>query len=34
MDAETEIPICYEAELAEIADLDRMYHLNAAAKSC
>ena len=31
MDAETEIPICYEAELAEIAGLDRIYYLNAAA---
>jgi hypothetical protein len=31
MDAETKISICYEAELAEIADLDRIYYLNAAA---
>jgi hypothetical protein len=31
MDTETEISICYEAELAEIADLDRIYYLNAAA---
>jgi len=31
MDTETEISICYEAELAEIANLDRIYYLNAAA---
>jgi hypothetical protein len=31
MGTETEISICYEAELAEIADLDRIYYLNAAA---
>jgi len=34
MDAETEIPICYETELAESADLDRMYHLNCGRQSC
>ncbi len=31
MDTETEIPICYEAELAEIAELDRLYYQQAVA---
>ena len=31
MDTETEISICYEAELAEIAELDRLYYQQAAA---
>jgi hypothetical protein len=30
MDTETEIAICYEAELAEIAFLDRLYYQKAA----
>jgi hypothetical protein len=31
MDTETEISICYEAELAEIAELDRHYYQRATA---
>jgi hypothetical protein len=33
MDTETEISIGYEAELAEIAELDRIYYQKAAASS-
>lgn len=31
MDTETEISICYETELAEIAALDRLYYQTVAA---
>jgi|HubBroStandDraft_4_1064222.scaffolds.fasta_scaffold35089_2 hypothetical protein len=31
MDTETEISTCYAAELAEIAQLDRLYYQQAAA---
>ncbi|HWO32784.1 MAG TPA: hypothetical protein VNO32_28640 [Candidatus Acidoferrum sp.] len=31
MDTETEISISYDAELAEIAELDRLYYQQAAA---